>query len=91
MSRIEQPSPIGTFRAPRDPNHSAVLVRPACIIHRHMDAARGAASIIFSATASSRRQLVAPLVLRGRMMSVYQLLFAGTTPKGMWCCGRRAL
>ena len=50
----------------------------------------GFTSIIFSATASTRMQLVAPPVMRGRVMSIYQLLFAGTTPIGSLIIGTLA-
>lgn len=42
----------------------------------------GLASVTFTATASTRLQLLAPAHLRGRVMSLYALLFAGTTPIG---------
>jgi MFS family permease len=44
--------------------------------------ALGAASISFTATANSSLQISAPDHLRGRVMSLYMLLFAGTTPIG---------
>jgi MFS family permease len=42
----------------------------------------GVFSIIFQTTANTRLQLLAPAHMRGRIMSIYQLLFAGTTPIG---------
>jgi len=45
-------------------------------------AALGLSSITFSATANTRLQLLVPDELRGRVMSMYTLLFAGTTPIG---------
>lgn len=45
-------------------------------------AALGVSSILFQTTASTRLQLLAPPAMRGRIMSIYQLLFAGTTPIG---------
>ena len=42
----------------------------------------GAASIVFSSSANTRLQLTAPEELRGRVLSLYFLLFAGTTPIG---------
>ncbi|HEY8489676.1 MAG TPA: MFS transporter [Dehalococcoidia bacterium] len=42
----------------------------------------GYASITFTATANSRLQMAAPDHLRGRVMSLYFLLFAGSTPIG---------
>jgi MFS family permease len=44
--------------------------------------AMGAASIVFTATANSRLQLLTPGELRGRVMSVYVFLFQGTAPIG---------
>lgn len=44
--------------------------------------ALGGASIVFTSTANTRLQLVAPPELRGRVMSIYSLLFMGTTPIG---------
>lgn len=49
--------------------------------------ALGLCSITFTATANTRLQLVAPGHLRGRVMSIYQLLFAGTTPFGSLIIG----
>jgi MFS family permease len=49
--------------------------------------ALGVFSITFTATANTRLQLVAPGHLRGRVMSIYQLLFAGTTPFGSLLIG----
>jgi MFS family permease len=42
----------------------------------------GYSSSAFTATSNSRLQLVAPPQLRGRVMSIYMLLWAGTTPIG---------
>lgn len=42
----------------------------------------GIASITFSSSANTRLQMSAPDELRGRVMSLYFLLFAGTTPFG---------
>lgn len=39
-------------------------------------------SIIYSASTQTRLQIIVPDELRGRVMSVYTLLFAGTTPIG---------
>lgn len=47
----------------------------------------GAASITFTATANSRLQLLAPGELRGRVMSLYIFLFAGTAPIGALALG----
>ncbi len=45
-------------------------------------AAVGFAQITFSATANTTLQTVTPDHLRGRVMSVYMLVFAGSTPPG---------
>jgi MFS family permease len=44
--------------------------------------ALGVASIAFAATSNSSLQITAPDRLRGRVMSFYMLLFAGSTPIG---------
>jgi MFS family permease len=50
----------------------------------------GYASITFMATANTRMQLAAPDHLRGRVMSLYVLLFAGSTPVGSFLLGQTA-
>ena len=47
----------------------------------------GASGIVFSTTANTRMQLAAPAALRGRVMSLYTLLLAGTTPIGSFVVG----
>jgi predicted MFS family arabinose efflux permease len=47
----------------------------------------GGASIVFSATATTRMQLAAPSDLRGRVMSLHTLLFIGTTSVGSFTIG----
>lgn len=47
----------------------------------------GVSSIVFSSSANTRLQLTAPGRLRGRVMSLYFLLFAGTTPIGSMLIG----
>jgi MFS family permease len=49
--------------------------------------ALGVASIVFSAGANTSLQRKAPNELRGRVMSLYFLLFAGTTPIGGFLVG----
>jgi predicted MFS family arabinose efflux permease len=44
--------------------------------------ALGVASVAFMATANSSLQIIAPDRLRGRVMSLYMLVFLGTTPIG---------
>jgi MFS family permease len=50
----------------------------------------GIASIAFSSSANTRLQMSAPDELRGRVMSLYFLLFAGTTPIGGFLVGELA-
>lgn len=50
----------------------------------------GFAAITFSASANTRLQLLAPGHLRGRIMSLYVLVFAGTTPIGAFLLGNAA-
>ena len=50
----------------------------------------GFAGIVFTASANTRLQLLAPGPLRGRVMSLYVLLFAGTTPIGAFLLGNVA-
>lgn len=50
----------------------------------------GLCSIVFQATANTRLQLVTPPPLRGRVMGLYALLFAGTTPIGSLVVGTAA-
>ena len=52
--------------------------------------ALGFCSIVFSTTANTRLQLLAPADLRGRVMSIYMLLFGGTTPLGGMIIGSLA-
>jgi MFS family permease len=47
----------------------------------------GVVSIFFSTTINTTLQLVVPDELRGRVMSIFFLLFAGTTPIGGWLTG----
>lgn len=54
-------------------------------------AAVGFAQITFSATANTTLQTVTPDHLRGRVMSLYVLVFAGTTPVGNLFTGGLAL
>ena len=52
--------------------------------------ALGAASTVFAATANTSLQLSAPDRLRGRLMALYMLLFAGSTPVGGFLTGLMA-
>jgi len=47
----------------------------------------GLAGITFTTTANARLQLLSPPEMRGRIMSLYTLLFAGTTPIGSMTLG----
>lgn len=50
----------------------------------------GIASIIFSSTANTALQMIVPNELRGRVMSLYFLMFAGSTPIGAIITGTLA-
>jgi MFS family permease len=50
----------------------------------------GFASSVYTATSNSRLQLVTPSHLRGRVMGIYMLLFAGSTPIGSLILGTLA-
>jgi MFS family permease len=50
----------------------------------------GIANTTFAATANTTLQLVAPDHLRGRVMGLYMLLFAGSTPIGGYLTGLMA-
>ncbi len=50
----------------------------------------GAAMVAFSATANTTVQLLVPDELRGRVMAVYMMVFAGTTPIGSLLAGSLA-
>lgn len=50
----------------------------------------GVASTTFSSNANTRLQLAAPEELRGRVLSMYFLLFAGTSPLGGFLVGALA-
>jgi MFS family permease len=50
----------------------------------------GIANTTFAATANTSLQLIAPDALRGRVMGLYMLLFAGSTPVGGYLTGLTA-
>src|SRR5262245_59922829 len=52
--------------------------------------AQGVCSSVFTATNTSRLQLLSPPQMRGRVMSLNTLLFAGTTPIGSFIIGSMA-
>ncbi|MFN8538867.1 MAG: MFS transporter [Thermomicrobiales bacterium] len=58
------------------------VLSPVWLITAPLMVALGLCSIIFTATANTRLQLLAPPELRGRVLSIYMLLFGGTTPLG---------
>lgn len=51
---------------------------------------QGMSNILFSTTVNTGIQLEVPDELRGRVISIYQLLMAGTTPFGGWFTGTLA-
>ncbi len=51
---------------------------------------QGVSNIAFTTTINTGIQLEVPDELRGRVISIYQLLMAGTTPFGGWFTGRLA-
>jgi MFS family permease len=53
-------------------------------------AAVGAASVMFSASTQSALQLTAAPEMRGRVLSLYQVVYAGTTPLGALIVGALA-
>ena len=68
----------------------AVALSRLWILTAPLLVALGLCSIIFTATANTRLQLLAPPELRGRVMSIYMLLFGGTTPFGGMIIGSLA-
>lgn len=60
----------------------SIALSPLWILTAPLLVALGLCSIVFTATANTRLQLLAPPELRGRVMSIYMLLFGGTTPLG---------
>jgi MFS family permease len=61
---------------------AAVAASPWYALTLALLVAMGVASVAFMATANSSLQIAAPDRLRGRVMSLYMLLFVGTTPIG---------
>ena len=50
----------------------------------------GFASVLFSASVQSAIQLEAPPEMRGRILSLYQIVYMGTTPLGALLVGALA-
>lgn len=67
-----------------------VAVSPSFLVTAALLTVLGAASTVFSATASTRMQLAAPPELRGRVMSIFTLLMMGSTPIGSLVIGALA-
>jgi MFS family permease len=61
---------------------AALALSPVFLLSAVLLAALGFAGITFATTANSLVQLTVPDELRGRVMSLYMLLFAGSTPIG---------
>src|SRR5207248_4114269 len=61
---------------------AAFAISPWYALSLVLIASTGFAQIAFSATANTTVQTVAPNHLRGRVMSVYMLVFAGSIPFG---------
>lgn len=68
----------------------AFALSPNYILSLFFIAGAGFAMIAFTATANTTLQTVAPDHLRGRVMSVYMLVFAGTAPIGSLLIGAAA-
>ncbi len=61
---------------------AALSVSPNLVVALAVLVLLGIASITFTTTGNTTLQITAPGHLRGRVMSIYMLLFAGTTPIG---------
>jgi MFS family permease len=68
----------------------AVALSHVWLVSMALLAALGLCSIVFTATANTRLQLTTPPHLRGRVMSIYSLLFMGSTPVGSLIIGTLA-
>lgn len=67
-----------------------VALTPIFTVSLLLLAALGAAGIVFTTSANTLIQLTVPDALRGRVVSVYWLLFAGSTPIGALFIGSLA-
>ncbi len=68
----------------------AVALSRVWLVSMGLLVALGLCSIVFTATANTRLQLTTPPHLRGRVMSIYTLLFMGSTPVGSLIIGTLA-
>jgi MFS family permease len=68
----------------------AVALSHVWLVSMALLVALGLCSIVFTATANTRLQLTTPPHLRGRVMSIYTLLFMGSTPVGSLVIGTLA-
>jgi MFS family permease len=66
---------------------AAVAASPFFALTAGLLVVLGVASVAFSTTINTTLQLVVPDELRGRVMSIFFLLFAGSTPIGGWFTG----
>jgi MFS family permease len=66
---------------------AAVAVTPIFVLSAALLVALGFAGISFATTANTLLQLRVPDELRGRVMSLHMLLFAGSTPVGAFLIG----
>lgn len=66
---------------------AAVAASPFFALTAGLLVVLGVASVTFSTTINTTLQLVVPDELRGRVMSIFFLLFAGSTPVGGWFTG----
>ncbi len=68
----------------------AVALSRVWLVSMALLVALGMCSIVFTATANTRLQLTTPPHLRGRVLSIYTLLFMGSTPLGSLIIGTLA-
>lgn len=66
---------------------AGVALSPSMLLSAALLAALGFAGITFTTSANTLLQLIVPDELRGRVMSLFVLLFAGSTPIGAFLIG----
>lgn len=66
---------------------AGVAVSSSFILTMGLLVALGAVGVAFSTTINTGLQMIVPDELRGRVMSIFFLLFAGSTPLGGWLTG----